>query len=213
MSNIKTKPKFRRGGWYKVSKLGLHRKKKQVWRRPKGRHNKMRVRWKSRGKRPSRGYGAAREERYKITGLIPKMIFNVNDLIKMKNTEIGIIGGTVGALKREEIAKKAIEQGKKFNNFNPKEFLNNLEKEMAKRKEERQRTEKKEKKMIAKTEEKPTEKEIKEEKEAEKKEEKRYEEKEKEVIKHETIPPAEKPELTEKHKGYVHHQTRIALEK
>lgn len=50
------KKKFKRRTWSRYSKLGRKRKKKQVWRKPTGRDNKMREKRKSYPKVVSTGY-------------------------------------------------------------------------------------------------------------------------------------------------------------
>jgi len=113
---------FLRRGNKKFSKLGLRRKKKQVWRRPNGRDNKMREKKK--------GYPAVVSVGYKndkaISGTIqekePVMIMNLKDLQNMTETQIGIVGN-IGKKKKIEIAETAKKEGKALHNINPEKFL------------------------------------------------------------------------------------------
>jgi len=124
----KKKPRFLRSDWYKKSRLGKKRKKKQVWRHPKGRHSKKREKKKSRGKQPSIGYGRTKSERGKILGARPFIINNVKDLLNVKKDQIATISSKVGTKKKIEIAKKALELKTRISNLDPKDFLDKMSK-------------------------------------------------------------------------------------
>jgi len=113
--------KFLRRIWKRYSKLGRNRKKKQVWRKPKGRDNKMRE--KRRGYPPivSIGYRTNKKERGKINNQNPLTINNLKELENIE--EKNIIIGRVGKKKKLEIIKKAKEKGIKIHNLNAKKFL------------------------------------------------------------------------------------------
>jgi len=196
------KPKFLRRGWFKKPRLGRKRKKKQVWRKPKGRHTKTRLKRRGYPKQPSIGYGKERKERGKIEGLKPVLIHNVNEMYSVKKDNIAFISASVGMLKKAEIAKKAIELGIKLANLDAEKFLEKIAKEKIKEKtkEEKKAEEKKgkeekkgekEKAEEKKGEEKAGEKEIREEEkeEKEKKEKERILRKEIPKIKHEVVKP------------------------
>lgn len=100
------KKKFLRRNWNKYKRLGLGRKKKQVWRRPRGKHSKMRKWRRGYPARVDAGYRSPREQRGKISGKIPVFIRNVQDLAKVGKDEIAIIEH-IGKKKRNEILKKA----------------------------------------------------------------------------------------------------------
>jgi len=123
----KKKPNFLRRTWYKYSKLGKGRKKKQVWRRPTGRDNKMREQRKGKPVIVSIGYSADKNERGKIDGKIPVIILNVADLQKMGKTNIGIVGN-IGKKKKLEIAKIAEEKKIELYNMNTKTYTKKNEK-------------------------------------------------------------------------------------
>ncbi len=111
----------------RFSKLGKGRKKKQKWRKPTGRDNKMREKRK--------GYPAVVKIGYKqdkklggiINEQIPVMIMNVGDLEKIKKNEIGIIG-KIGQKKKTEIAKIAKAKKIEIYNLNAGKFLKKIEK-------------------------------------------------------------------------------------
>lgn len=95
--------KFLRQDYFKFKRL------KRVWRKPKGRHSKLRVRKKGSGIRPSIGYKTGKKD--------VELIRNVNDLNK---TKTGIIASTVGAKKRKIILERAKEFNVKILNMNAK---------------------------------------------------------------------------------------------
>jgi len=100
--------KFVRHSWNRYSKLGKRRKKKQVWRRPTGRDNKLRERRKDRGVRVEVGYRKDNKLQGLIKGKKPVMVYNVKDLAKAGKDSIVIVGN-VGKKKKLEIVKKAKE--------------------------------------------------------------------------------------------------------
>lgn len=178
----KRKPDFLRHKWFTASRLGKGRKKKQKWKKPIGRHNKLREKRKSRGRQPSIGFSSPRLVRGTISGMKPVVVRNVNDLNKLnakKSEEVIALLASVGLKKKIEIAKKAVEIDMDFVNFNPKSFLKKAEKQLDARKKSRKEREEKMKQRIEKAkkakekkpgkpeakEPKPEEKEIKEEKE------------------------------------------------
>ena len=107
--------KFLRRTWNKYSKLGKGRKKKQVWRRPRGRDNKMRE--KRRGYSSVVSVGYKKEERKSAV-----IVKNIRDLKNIKKQEIIIIG-KIGKKKKIELVKKAKEMKIEFKNLNIKKFL------------------------------------------------------------------------------------------
>jgi len=66
---------------------------------------------------------------------MPILIFNPQDLIKIKKDQIAVVSSKVGIKNKIEIAKKAAELKIKINNLNSQEFLN----KMAKIKEEKKK--------------------------------------------------------------------------
>lgn len=113
--------KFLRRTWNRYSKLGKRRKKKQKWRRPSGRDNKMREKRKGYPAVVSIGYKKG-DERGKIVGKMPVTVRNVKDLGEVKAGRIAIIG-KVGRKKKIEILKKAKEKKIPVYNINVDRFL------------------------------------------------------------------------------------------
>lgn len=107
---------FLRRTWSRYSKLGKKRKKKQKWKKPTGRDNKMREK--------RRGYPAVVSIGYKKKKKLIKRIIvrNIKELDAVKKNEIVIIG-KVGKKKKIEILKKAKGEKIKFQNINAEKFL------------------------------------------------------------------------------------------
>ncbi|MEX0919983.1 MAG: eL32 family ribosomal protein [Candidatus Pacearchaeota archaeon] len=114
----------------RYAKLGKGRKKKQVWRSPKGRDNKMREKRRGYPAVVSVGYRKGDKERKKVA-----IIKNLNDL-KNAGKDNLLVLGKVGRKKKAEIMSKAKESKITFQNINPEKFLEKFEAEI-KRKEEK----------------------------------------------------------------------------
>lgn len=112
----------------RYSKLGKGRKKKQIWRRPTGRDNKMRERRRGYPVRVSIGYKKAEKEK----GIV---IQNPKELEEIDKKLI-IVAGNVGKKKKIEIVKKAKELKIELSNLNIDVFLkkNKLKKKEKKEK-------------------------------------------------------------------------------
>ena len=125
---MRMKKKFLRRDWNKMLRLG-GRRKKLKWRRSKGRHAKIRQKWKGYSKMPSPGYKTPRATRGFVENKKPVMINNISDLMKIKQNEIGIISKTIGRKKRIDIAKKAIELKSHLENLDAHKYLEEIKKE------------------------------------------------------------------------------------
>jgi large subunit ribosomal protein L32e len=105
--NSAKKPNFLRQEWFRYKRL------KNTWRRPRGRHSKMRKNLKYRPPKVRIGYRNPEE----IRGLHPSgfediLIYNVNDLDNINpKKQAARIAHTVGGRKRAEIEEKAEEKG------------------------------------------------------------------------------------------------------
>jgi len=113
------KPKFIRTDWWRHSRLGKNRKKKQVWRRARGMHNKSRRARRGYPPVPTIGYKTARKESGKVLGLIPILVHNLAELSTLNKNNIAIIAH-VGARKKLEMLKKAQEMNIKVQNIGDK---------------------------------------------------------------------------------------------
>ncbi len=101
------KPEFLRQNWFRFKKLG------EKWRRPKGKHSKLRKRIKGKGSVPHPGYGSPKAVRgLHPSGLVEVRVFNPSQLEGLDPKVHAIkIASTVGRKKRIEIMKKAEELG------------------------------------------------------------------------------------------------------
>lgn len=119
--------KFLRRDAKRFSKFGKGKGKKASWRKPTGRDNKMRE--KRRGYAPvaSIGYRSDKKIRGTIEEKNPIIVMNINDLAKIGEENIGIVGN-VGIKKKIEIVKKAKEMKIELKNVNIEAFLKKLNK-------------------------------------------------------------------------------------
>ncbi len=147
--------KFLRRIWWRHSRLGRKRKKKQKWRKPKGRDNKMREKKKGHSAVVEIGYKKSKNQQGKINGKERIIIKNIKDLEKIKGYK-SIILGKIGKKKKIEIAKKAKEKKINISNLNITKFLKKIQKQEKKKKqkEEKSQTSKKKEEKTSKEKEK-----------------------------------------------------------
>jgi large subunit ribosomal protein L32e len=105
-ANRKT-PRFKRQELWAQATL------KDKWRRPKGRHSKMRKQERGRGRIPKPGYGSpAALKGLDRQGFVLVRVFNPKEVERINpGKEKALIASTVGRKKRLEILKKAEEKG------------------------------------------------------------------------------------------------------
>jgi large subunit ribosomal protein L32e len=125
----KKRPKFLRRTSARLSKLGKKRRKKQVWRSPTGRDNKMREQRRGKPAIVSIGYSTEKKERGKINGKNPVFVKNIRELEKIEKNQIVVLG-KIGKKKKIEIAKKAKELKIEIVNLNIEKFLEKNEKKV-----------------------------------------------------------------------------------
>jgi large subunit ribosomal protein L32e len=101
------RPAFKRQEGYRHVKL------KNVWRRPRGRHSKLRLREKARGGLPGAGHGSPREVRgLNRLGYREVRVSTARDLGALNpREEMAVLSGTLGKRRREELLKLAGERG------------------------------------------------------------------------------------------------------
>ena len=107
------RPLFRRQEWFRYKKLG------EAWRRPKGKHSKMREHKKYRPPVVDAGFRGPKKVRYlHPSGYRDVLVHNVNELSKLnKELDAVRIASTVGKKKKLEIYKTAVEKGFKVLNY------------------------------------------------------------------------------------------------
>ena len=124
------KPEFLRHDW--------NVKGFDSWRKPRGLHNKLRLRLKGHGKVPKIGYGNPADARFTIEGKYPVLVNNEKDLLGIdKEKELAIIASNVGKKKKLKLLEKAKELGIKVLNVSKEkivEKLNKIKEEKAKKK-------------------------------------------------------------------------------
>lgn len=101
----KKRPDFHREDSHKVKGI------KRAWRKPTGRHSKVRHQLKGYVKRVEPGYGSpALIKGFHKSGLFPVIVANLNDLNKVNKEKQGIvIASKLGKKKSVEVLKKAKE--------------------------------------------------------------------------------------------------------
>ncbi|VVC03655.1 50S ribosomal protein L32e [Candidatus Bilamarchaeum dharawalense] len=133
MITKKKKPKFN------VLNLGFFKSVKARWRKPRGTHNKKRMKFKWAGALPKIGYKNAAEVRGLRAGLKEVLVHNLTELEGLKNVLVRIASG-VGGKKRKLLVDKAKTLGLRVVNLggekkefvprssNGKSFKNDLDK-------------------------------------------------------------------------------------
>ena len=109
------RPRFLRSDTVRHSRLGKNRPKLQKWRRPRGRHSKIRRKRFGYPCAPSMGYASPRAEAGKIAGLVPCLVHNIRELEALTKENIAIIA-RIGAKKKIELLKRAQERSIKIAN-------------------------------------------------------------------------------------------------
>ena len=117
---MKIKRRFLRVDTNRHSRLGRGRPKLQKWRRPRGKHNKTRLKRFSYPIQPGIGFGTPRVNAGKVQGFMPIVINNVSELQSLSKNNIAIISRNVGAKKKIDILKKASELNIKIANMGGK---------------------------------------------------------------------------------------------
>ena len=140
----KQKPKFRRTDGHKYSKLGVRRKKLRKYRKPKGGDNKIRLNRAGRVRKVKIGFRSPREQRDLVKGMEVVRIFNAEDLKKIKDNMIGVVG-KVGGKNKMKIAEYAKEKKIELLNLDADKFLKKIEEKKIEAKEEKKQREEKRK--------------------------------------------------------------------
>lgn len=118
--------KFLRRTWDRYAKLGKGRKKKQIWRKPRGRDNKMREKRKGYPSVVSIGYKKNKKNNREIL-----LVNNIRALEKIGKKSL-IQLGRIGRKKKIEIIKRAKEKGISIRGVNMDEFIKKNEKKIIK---------------------------------------------------------------------------------
>jgi ribosomal protein L32E len=119
--------KFQRTKYRAYIKLGSRQRKLRRYKRPTGRHNKSRQKWKNHPVMVEVGYKNKKSDRNKIDNNVPILIYSLNDLNKIKSGNVAIIG-KIGLKNKIEIAKEILKRKIKTLNLNPEKILRKLNK-------------------------------------------------------------------------------------
>jgi ribosomal protein L32E len=135
------KPKFKRTDAVKYSKLGVRRKKKQVYRKAKGRDNKIRLNMKGHVRNVKVGFKKSEKIRGLINEKKPVLVHNIKEIEKIGNDEIGILA-KIGSKKKKEISEYCKQHNVKLKNLDSEKFIRKLKSRLEKAKEEKDRKQK-----------------------------------------------------------------------
>lgn len=144
INNMAKKQKFRVEEWVHYSRLGRRRKKLLKYRKARGRDNKVRLKMKGHLRNVDIGFKNEKSKRGLIEGKKPVLIYNLNDLNRLKEKEVGIIG-KIGNRKRIEIADYCLKNKVRLLNLNPEKFLAEIEEQKKKKKKEKEKLQEKKK--------------------------------------------------------------------
>ena len=125
-----------------------------VWRKPRGKHSKMRLKEGGKRARVKVGYGSPKTIKYlHVSGLPMVRVENASQLNNVSKSQLVILSRTLGNKKRLMLLKAAKEKGIKFANISDVDkVISVIENDFKARKE------KKSEKLKSKTEKKPAEK-------------------------------------------------------
>jgi large subunit ribosomal protein L32e len=89
-----------------------------IWRRPKGRHSKLRQKEKARGRHRSPGYGSPKAARGRLRSGLKEVRISTSSQLKDINPkeDAAVIAGSVGKAKRTQIIEQAKKKGIKIIN-------------------------------------------------------------------------------------------------
>lgn len=119
---------------------------KKGWKKPVGRHSKMRTSQKGHPKKVSIGYASPKAVLgLHQSGLKPILITNINDLNKIKKDEGIILSGKLGIKKKLEIIKKIQELKLNLLDIKPEDYIKKIQEKLEKKKEAKKGTISKEK--------------------------------------------------------------------
>jgi len=136
----KRKPSFNREDWHKRKAVS-----KTSWRKPRGKHSKMRQGFQGHQTCVDPGYGSPSDVRgLHSSGLMPIRIHDINDLSVLdKSSHAVVIGASVGQKNRVELVKKASSLGLKILGIkNPADYVKKIEEEFANKKASKKESEK-----------------------------------------------------------------------
>lgn len=183
----KKKPKFLRKDHFKKPKLS------KKWKKPRGLHNKLRLKKKGHSKNPSRGYGSPVKIRgFHNSGLVPVLVSNIGNLEEITKEKGVLLSSRIGDRKRRAIIEETKKRGFVLLNLDADKVVAKIDLKLKERKDKKKK--KKEEKKEKKEKKKGIEEKVK-------KEEKKAEEKKKKAeMKTEEPTEEEKKKIEKKEK-------------
>lgn len=113
------RPRFLRSDSARHSRLGKNRPKLLKWRRPRGRHSKIRRHRVGYPVSPTMGYKSPKSLSGTIQGKVPVLVHTLRELEMVKADQI-IILARVGAKKKVDLVKRAQEKNIPIQNLGGK---------------------------------------------------------------------------------------------
>ena len=129
------KPVFVRKDAHKKKKMG------KAWRRPKGLHNKQRIKGKSHFKTPASGYGSPRQVRWlHSSGLFPVVVSNLKQLDSITKEKHGILlSSRIGDQKRKNLILEIKKRSFVLLNLDADKTIEKIDVKLKQRKEQRKK--------------------------------------------------------------------------
>jgi len=130
----KKKPRFIRKDANKKKRLS------KAWRRPRGLHNKQRLKRRGVPPSPSSGYRAPKEVRgLHKTGLVPVIVSNIKQLDSMKKDAGVVLSSKIGDKKRHALLLEIKKRNLALLNLDADKTIARIETKMKQRKEEQEK--------------------------------------------------------------------------
>lgn len=126
----KKKPNFIRRNIHTKKKL------KSSWRRPRGLHNKLRLKKKGHVKNPSSGYKSSKKIRgFHKSGLLPVLVLNLSQLNSITKEQGIVLSSNLGDKKRKIIIEEIKKKGLALLNLDADKTLARIESKIKERQE------------------------------------------------------------------------------
>ncbi|MBW2991148.1 hypothetical protein KY348_05600 [Candidatus Woesearchaeota archaeon] len=203
----KKKPVFVRRAIHKKKRIG------SSWRRPRGLHNKQRLKRRGYLRSPGTGYKAPAKIRgAHRTGLIPVLVSNTRQLAGLTKEHGIILSSKLGDNKRKSLVEEIKKQGLTLLNLDADKTLAGIENKLRERKEEKRKKAEKRKAKKKGIEEKVKKEELKKKEEIKKEEEvKKKEETEKQEEVKKKAAEKKEAELSDEEKKKLEKQEKDKL--
>jgi len=114
---------FQRTKYFAYVKLGSRQKSMRRYKRPTGRHNKSRQKWKSRPPMVEIGYKNKCETAGMINEKMPVIVNNIEELRKLNSKDNIAIFAKIGKKNKMQMAKEAQAKNIEIYNLNTVKFL------------------------------------------------------------------------------------------